>query len=137
MLALPPPNYYYNNAQVNYYNTQQAVSNAASANVSNVVNLGITKTNGVNAVAAGATTTYTVTVSNLGPSAADGAVVKDQVSAGLNCSTVTCPVGNLTGGAVCPVSLTNFFSTGVTIPTLPANSSVVILVTCGVTATGR
>ena len=137
LVALPPPNYYYNNAQVNYYNTQQAVSNAASANVSNVVNLGITKINGVNAVAAGSTTTYTVTVSNLGPSAADGAVASDQASVGLNCTTVTCPAGSLTGGAACPVSLTNFFSTGVTIPTLPANSSVVFSVTCGVTATGR
>ena len=144
LVALPPPNYYNNNAVVTYFNGQQAASNAASANVSLVASLEIAKTNGVGTVTAGGTTNYTVTVSNLGPSAANGSVVKDAVGADLSCPTVTC--ATLTGGAACPAALplgtpvnvgsTNFFSTGEAIPTFPASSTVVFRVSCMVTATG-
>jgi uncharacterized repeat protein (TIGR01451 family) len=143
--ALPPPNYYYNNAKVTYFNGQQAGANAASANVSLAANLTVTKTNGTTALVAGNTTSYTVTFSNLGPSAAGGAVVKDAFSAGLSCTTVTCAA--TTGGASCPSNLalgtpvaagsTALFTTGETIATLPANSTVQLLVQCGVTANGQ
>lgn len=143
--ALPPPNYYYNNAKVTYFNGLQAGANAASANVSLAANLTVSKTDGTTTLAAGSTTSYTVTFSNLGPSAAGGARITDVASAGLNCTSVTC--ASVTGGASCPSNLplsavvpvasTVLFGAGETIATFPANSSVNLLVTCGVTATGQ
>lgn len=113
-------------------------------------NLTVAKTNGVNAVLAGSTATYTLTFSNLGPSNADGTLIKDTSTAGLNCSaapaTVTCTT--LTGGATCPsglplgsatssASVPNFFNaTGITIPTFPVGGTVVLSLACRVTATG-
>jgi uncharacterized repeat protein (TIGR01451 family) len=108
--------------------------------------LSVTKTNAVTALVAGSTTSYTVTFANAGPSAANTALIKDFASAGLVCTSVTCAA--TTGGASCPSSMltlgtpvpagsTNFFSTGETIGTFPANSSVSLLVNCGVTATGQ
>jgi uncharacterized repeat protein (TIGR01451 family) len=142
--ALPPPNYYNNYARVTYHNGQQANSNAASASVSLIANLTIAKSNGTTTLTAGSATRYTVTVANLGPSAAGGAVVKDTAGAGLLCTAVTCAA--TTGAATCPAALslgspvgvgsTAFFSTGEVIPSLPANSSVVFTVDCGVLATG-
>lgn len=145
--ALAAPNYYYNNAAVVYNNGLSAASNAATANVTLVANLSATKNNGTTTLAAGSSTTYTVTFANAGPSAADGATVKDTASAGLSCTAVTC--SSTTGGASCPsgmtlgvpvnVGSTTFFSTGTTIPTFPGtpSSSVVLSVACGVTATGQ
>jgi uncharacterized repeat protein (TIGR01451 family) len=102
--------------------------------------LQITKTNtpGVNGdvdqavdtVTSGVTTAYTIVVSNTGPTSANGTVVRDPVPTGLTCSAVTC--GGPTGGAVCPaVSLAALQSpAGVTIATLPANSSLTFTLTC-------
>lgn len=143
--ALAPPNYYNNRAVVTYHNAQQATSNAAAASVSLVANLGVTKTNGTTTLLSGATTTYTITISNGGPSAADGAVVKDVPSAGLNCTHVTC--SGTTGSATCPTSMlpqgtavaigsTTLLSTGEAIPALPAGSTVTLLLRCTVTASG-
>lgn len=148
-VSLPPatvPSFYYNNnAAVSYNNNLSAASNAASANVVLVANLSVTKTNGVTSLIAGSTTTYTVTFVNGGPSAANNAVIKDVVSAGLNCTSVTCTT--LLGGALCPTGMTintplpggpaGFFTTGTTLPTFPGASSVTLTVSCGVTATGQ
>ncbi len=87
----------------------------------------------------GSTVSYTLTVANLGPSAAPGAVVIDQPGAGLNCTagTVSCSV--LAGTASCPASPTvaALTSTGLTItPTFNASSTVAFVVTCNVSATG-
>jgi uncharacterized repeat protein (TIGR01451 family) len=114
--------------------------------IGQVAALSVTKTNAVNSLVAGSTTAYTVTFANGGPSAANGALVKDSASAGLQCTAVTCAA--TTGGASCPTSLlplgsvvptgsTNFFGTGETITTFPANSSVSLVVNCSVTATGQ
>ncbi len=111
-----------------------------------MANVGITKDNGTTSVVAGSTTNYTITFTNGGPSPANGAVVKDASSAGLNCTSVTCAA--TTGAASCPTSMlplgtivprasTNFFATGETITTFPANSSVSLVVSCGVVATGQ
>ena len=113
-------------------------------------NLTVAKTNGVSSLLAGSTATYTLTFANIGPSNADGAIIKDTSTVGLNCSaapaTVTCTT--LTGGAVCPTGLTlgsstssasvpNFFTaTGITIPTFPVGGTVVLRLACRVTATG-
>lgn len=100
--------------------------------------LSITKNDSTTTVAAGNTTVYTVVASNAGPDAADGAVLKDAASAGLSCTSVTCAPASLTGGATCPATPNNFLlASGATVTTMPANSSVTLLVTCGITATGQ
>ncbi|MGB4117816.1 MAG: hypothetical protein WBK51_14855 [Polaromonas sp.] len=143
--ALAAPNYYNNNAAVSYNNSLSAASNAASANVTLVANLSVTKTNGGTTLTSGSATIYTLTFVNGGPSPANNSVIKDFASAGLNCTSVTCTT--LLGGASCPTGMTintplpggpaGFFTTGTTIPTFPASSSVALTVFCGVTATGQ
>ena len=83
-------------------------------------------------------TTYTITVANAGPDAADNTVVQDPAATGLNCTAVTCPATGLTGGAACPGTLTipALQGAGLTIPTLPSGGSVKLEVACTVTATG-
>ncbi len=100
--------------------------------------LSITKTNSVTTLAAGSTTSYSVTVNNAGPSSADGAVLKDLPSAGLVCTAASCNPANTTGGASCPSPLTIALlqGAGTPIPVLPPNSSVLITIDCQVTATG-
>jgi uncharacterized repeat protein (TIGR01451 family) len=120
-------------------------SSSAVVTAGQVANLSVTKTDGVGSVVAGGTTAYTIVYSNGGPSGANGALVKDAASAGLVCTSVTCTT--TTGGASCPTSLptgtlvlsgaTNYFGTGETIATFPANSSVTLVVNCNVTATGQ
>jgi large repetitive protein len=103
--------------------------------IQRIANLSISKTNGVSTLLAGQTTSYTITASNFGPSDADGAVVKDPPATGLSCTSVLCNVAS--GAAACPAALTlSTFQSGIAIPAFPANSSVVFLLLCGVTATG-
>ncbi|MEQ1514603.1 MAG: hypothetical protein ABL934_18255 [Lysobacteraceae bacterium] len=86
-------------------------------------------------VVSGTTTSYAMVVSNLGPDAADGAVLTDPAPTGLTCTTASC--GSATGGAVCPATtglalLTALQAGGIAIPTLPANSSVTFTLACTV-----
>ncbi len=104
-------------------------------------NLGITKSNGIVLPAtllSGATTTYTLVISNAGLGAADGAVVKDPVVAGLSVTAVTCSAA--TGSAACPlpagVTVALLQGSGIVIPTLPSGGTVTFTVTATVTATG-
>jgi uncharacterized repeat protein (TIGR01451 family) len=134
----------YNNLARVYFDGNAANSGPAAASVSLIANLTIAKSNGTTTLTAGSATRYTVTVANLGPSAAGGAVVKDIAGTGLLCTAVTCAA--TTGTATCPAALpvgtsvnvgsTAFFTTGEAIASLPANSSVVFAVDCGVVATG-
>lgn len=103
-------------------------------------NLQISKTNtpGVNGnvdqvadtVTSGVTTAYTIVVSNTGPTSANGTVLRDPAPTGLTCSAATC--GSPTGGAVCPVVTVAALQSagGVTIATMPANSSLTFTLTC-------
>ncbi|MGZ8964379.1 SdrD B-like domain-containing protein, partial [Methylomagnum sp.] len=111
-----------------------------TSNVSNL-NFGIvqppdvsvTKTNGVNGVASGGTTTYTIVVTNSGPIAANNTVITDSAVAGLTkTGTPSCAAA---GGAVCP-SFTNaaLEGSGVTVATFPAGGSLTITLTANVTA---
>ena len=111
-------------------------SNVAPVTVANAANLSITKTNGTTTLVAGSTTTYTITATNGGPSAANGTTVRDPAVAGLNCTTLTC---STTGGATCPAPLdiATWQGSGLAIPVFPANSTATFLLTCGVTATGQ
>ena len=99
-------------------------------------NVSVTKSNAVSAVVSGTTTTYTLTVSNAGPAAANNTVVQDPAATGLACTSVTCT--GTTGGAVCPATLTipALQGAGLVVPTLPSTSSVTLQVACNVTATG-
>ena len=99
-------------------------------------NVSVTKSNAVSSVVSGTTTTYTLTVSNAGPGAANNTVVQDPVATGLACTSVTCT--GTTGGAVCPATLTipALQGAGLVVPTLPSASSVTLQVACNVTATG-
>jgi uncharacterized repeat protein (TIGR01451 family) len=97
--------------------------------------LTISKTNGVSTLTAGETTTYTIVVSNLGPSAADNAVLIDPVAPGLSCTSVTCSSATATC-PVAPIPIANL-QAGLPITGFPANSSLTFLVVCGVTATGQ
>lgn len=88
----------------------------------------------------GATVTYTITVDNDGPVAADGTVLTDMPGSGLDCvapsPTFACTA---TGGAACPaatVPVTTLLGTGMVIPTLPAGGQVTATLLCKATATG-
>ncbi len=125
-----------------------ANSGATAVNIGLMANLTASKTNGTATLVAGNSTSYTITFGNLGPSPANGAVVKDTSSAGLSCTTISCvattgtplascPSSMLPQGTVVPVGSTNFFAAGETIATFPANSSVTVVANCNVTATGQ
>ena len=96
--------------------------------------LTIIKTNGTTTLVAGQTTTYTIVVSNLGPSAADNTQLADPAAPGLLCTSVTCSSST----ATCPVGPIAIASlqSGLLIPAFPPNSSLNFSVVCGVTATG-
>lgn len=118
---------------------ETALANNSSSVVSTSncqTNLTITKTDSVASVSAGGTTSYTITIANLGPGSADGASVTDTPGAGLSCSTVTC-TGS--GGAVCasPTPALATLQSGLVLPTLPALSQVVLTLRCAVSATGQ
>ncbi len=91
----------------NSFSDPGAGNNSATSmtNLTPQANLGITKSNGVNVVGAGASTTYTIVASNAGPSAAPGSMITDNFPAALtNCSTScvgagggTCPAGPVMG----------------------------------------
>lgn len=99
-------------------------------------NLALTKTSSpASPWRTGQAVTYTLTARNNGPDAANGSVIRDPLAAGLNCSSVSCQAS---GNAQCPTTPTvgQLQGTGVVIPTFPANSQVVLSLTCAVTATG-
>jgi uncharacterized repeat protein (TIGR01451 family) len=88
-------------------------------------------------VPSGGSLIYTLTASNVGVVGVTDAVLRDTPDSGLSCtSAASCtPAGN----AVCPASLpaNELFGTGVTVPSLPAGSSIVVTATCTVTASGQ
>ena len=94
----------------------------------------VTKTNGVNLVNTFGSTSYVITVGNNGPGPADGVTVKDPVAIGLNKTAISClAVGS---GATCPPSTTlaGIEGTGLVIPSLPVNTTVLFTITASVTA---
>ena len=99
--------------------------------------LSTSKTNGVSTLTAGQTTSYAITVNNNDPAAADGTTVRDPVSAGLACTSVTC---SASGGAICPaspISLASFQGAGVALNTFPASSNVVLPLFVGLLRRGN
>ena len=91
-----------------------------------LADLAITKTDGVTSVSPGATTIYTIVVTNAGPATADGAIFTDPAVANLNVTSVTC--GSPSGGAACPTAPNTTIGlmqgAGIVVPNLPAGGSV-------------
>ncbi len=122
-------------------------TNAANNTAAVLTNLGpatlltVTKTNNTTTVAAGSTTSYTITLANFGPANAPNSIIKDPAATGLNCTAATCTV--TAGTAVCPAGTPAALMTalqsagGASIPTFDAGSTLSFVVTCGVTATGQ
>ena len=94
----------------------------------------VTKTNGVNLVNTFGRTSYVITVGNNGPGPADGVTIKDPMVIGLNKTSISClAVGS---GATYPPSTTlaGVEGTGLVIPSLPVNTTVIFTITATVTA---
>ena len=104
-------------------------------NTRRVANLAVTKNDSKTTTVSGDTNTYSITVANNGPLAANNTLVTDPAVTGLTCSTVNCVPA---GGAVCPAAPTvaALQSPGLTIPALPNTGSVTLTLTCSVSATG-
>ncbi|MFZ5635480.1 MAG: hypothetical protein ACOY82_02725 [Pseudomonadota bacterium] len=112
--------------------TAPTLSNLPLCNFAGSADLRLTKTNtpGVNGevdqaadtVVSGATTTYTLVVTNSGPNSVTGAVVVDTPAAGLTCppaNAVTCTSPAAGACPVGPLTVANL-TAGVTLGTLPA-----------------
>jgi uncharacterized repeat protein (TIGR01451 family) len=98
--------------------------------------LTVTKTNGTTTpLPSGSTTTYTIRVTNNGPSLAAGAIFGDTAVTGLNKTAVACSaaVGNQ---CITPPTIAQLQSGTFTLPTLTATQFYEITVTATVTATG-
>ena len=98
---------------------------SATLTVNPLADLGITKL-GPASVATGAAVNYTITVTNAGPDAANGATFADTVPAGISSVSALCT--GAAGGAACGAMNVVGNSVTSTIPTLPAGGSVSITV---------
>jgi hypothetical protein len=77
-----------------------------------------------------------VTLTNQGPSSANGVVLSDIVGAGLTCPAANAVIcSGATGGAVCPggsLTIANLIGVGITVATLPVTGSLQFTYTCNV-----
>ncbi len=112
-----------------------AAGNTVACTVTNsaVADLAITKTNGVTSVASGGTTTYTIRVTNNGPSSVTGAVLKDPAATGLTQTGAACTSasGNTCAAAPGTAALQG---AGVTLPALASGAFYEVTLTATVTA---
>lgn len=94
----------------------------------------VTKTNNTNTLPSFSTTNYLITVANNGPGPADGIIVKDPITTGLNKTAISCAAFG--SGSACPPSSTvsGIEGAGLTIPSLPINTTVLFTITASVTA---
>jgi uncharacterized repeat protein (TIGR01451 family) len=97
-----------------------------------IANLGILKTNGGTTVVFGASTTYTITVTNNGPSNVTGAPLIDPAVTGLNKTNVSC--GPVPGACAAPPSIASL-EAGFALPLIVAGGTYQITVTATVTST--
>jgi uncharacterized repeat protein (TIGR01451 family) len=115
-----------------------STNNTSSVNtVVGYTDLTIQKTNGVGNLASGQTTSYTITIGNLGPTAAPNTVVTDAAVVGLSCTSVACTSSavNMCPSASPPINSLQLG--GITIgPAFAPGETITLVVTCAVTATG-
>jgi uncharacterized repeat protein (TIGR01451 family) len=96
----------------------------------------ISKTDGKSVTTSGGTNDYIVTLSNQGPSPANGVVVTDAFGGGLTCpaaNAVTC--SGAVNGAVCPagpLTIANLTGAGIAVATLPVSGALQFAYTCNV-----
>ena len=102
----------------------------ASASTGSVPIVSIVKSVKETLATPGGTLHYTVTVSNVGPTPADGTTVSDPIPAGITAQTWTC-TGS--GGATCAASGTGAIAD--TLAAFPVGSSVAYSITASVAAT--
>ncbi|MCJ8146678.1 hypothetical protein MKI79_07165 [Acinetobacter sp. A3.8] len=112
-------------------------SSAVNLTIVPAADLEITKSDSLTSTYTGDEVTYTIAVTNKGPSAANGALFKDAAVTGLSKTSLTCAASN---GASCPLApdlnIANIESTnGLAIPTLPNGGVVTFTVKANVTAT--
>ncbi len=93
----------------------------------------IAKDDGVTTVLAGAPTTYTITVTNNGPSAVTGAILTDAAATGLSKTSVVC--SGTPGACVTAPNVAQLESGTFALPTLTSGATYQIAVTATVTAT--
>ncbi len=112
--------------------TSSSVTGIEAAAV--VADLAIAKTDGTASVAAGGTTTYTITVTNDGPSPVTGAILADPAVAGLAKTAVACAAtpGQCTGGTT--PSVAELEGGAFALPALGSGQTYAIDVTADVTA---
>ena len=96
-----------------------------------VVDLSVTKDNGVTTVTSGDTITYTITVSNAGPDAATGAVLTDTPGTGLTCPT-TNPLAFVGDGIPSGSFTFGNLTSGITLGTIPNGGSLTVTYDCTV-----
>jgi uncharacterized repeat protein (TIGR01451 family) len=99
-------------------------------------NVVITKTDNKSVTSQAGTNNYVISLTNQGPSPANGVVVTDVVGAGLTCPPANPVVCTVTGvGAVCPtgaLTIASLTGAGMTIATLPASGALQFAYTCNV-----
>lgn len=97
--------------------------------------LAITKTNNATSLVSGTTTTYDIVVTNNGPEAVSGAMLRDPAPTGLTGCTIGTPACTATPGSTCPgalLTVANLQTSGVPIPLLANGGSVTVKLTCTV-----
>ena len=100
-------------ADVIYNNVNAADVAVTNADNDTTSDLAVTKSNGVAAVTAGGSTTYTVVVSNAGPGGVVGATVTDTAPANVTFGTWTCVASS---GSTCPATGTGNLAATVNLP---------------------
>jgi len=83
----------------------------------------ISKTDGITTITAGNSTTYSIVITNTTGAVLSNAIFKDPLVSNLTVTSLSCSAA---GGATCPspLSIPTMQGGGITIPTMPVNSSV-------------
>ncbi len=100
--------------------------------VTPVADLAIVKSNGSSTVTSGSATTYTITVTNNGPSSVTGAILVDAATSGLAKTLVTCSAAP--GQCATPPSVAQLEGGAFALPALASGATYQIAVTANVTA---
>ena len=108
-------------------------SSSSPTRIQVVADLAISKTDGLSAVNAGGTTTYTLIVTNSGPSTVTGAILADPAVAGLAKTGVAC--AGTPGQCVSPPTVAQLEAGTFALPALASGQTYRLSVTATVTAT--
>ena len=118
-----------NTATVTAANDTNAGNNTATDTDTVTVNgntFSMTKVASAASLSTGSPLSYTITVTNNGPSSADGSALTDPAVAGFSASGIICT--GATGGAACPapanVTIGNLQGAGIVLLTFPASSTI-------------